>query len=361
MVIGGGAVVVVIAIILSSGPDKPPPPPPEEKAPPAIGWDTERVQTAAKWMQCVAKSDRIELAITTDLDAFQKRFVLGDARLVSTLSGDARSVLKEQIMEALFTKEETKLLREFEPYNGRLVDAAMATASAGRVSLDVSAKPEVQTRYVSPDGTIEVSFTTREGKFVVDGFTVTSAPAIKVERVVQKRPSHAEIKKPEAKEIERDGKKFRVYEAELVPLNHLADTPDALREEIDRLVPELTRADLVPRERGKIKTRLRDIGKPAVPRLLTRFLAVKADSPEGIAQLTQLDALLRDMSGQSWGFSPAQNTVLTSPKENEDARTSALKQWYAWWYYYHDKPLDFAFDKEEDEALPAKVKKPTGK
>ena len=105
--------------------------------------------------------------------------------------------------------------------------------------------------------------------------------------------------------------------------------------------------------------RLNEIGKPAVPRLLTRFNDIKASTPEGVAQLTQIDALLRDMSGRAFGFSPAQNTVLASAADNEQARTSALKQWYAWWYYYHDKPLDVAFDKEEDLFDPAKAKKPS--
>lgn len=352
MIIGGGAVVVVLGIIIvaSSG-GTPPPPPPEVKAAPEMGWGTERVQLTAKWMQAIGKSDRIELAVSTDLDAFQKRFALGDSRMVSTLSGEARTQLKDQILDALLTKDETKLLREFEPYNGRLVDASMVTAATGRASLDINAKPEVRDRYVAPEGSIEVSFTTRDGKLLVDGFSVTSEPKVKVEKVVKPKVRHDVIKKPDSKVVERGGKKFRIYEAEVVPLEHLADTPPELRAEIDRLIPELTRADLVPRERSKIKARLRDIGKPAVPRLLTRFNDIKADSPEGVAQLTQIDALLRDMSGQAWGFSAAQNTVLASAKENEDARQSALKQWYAWWYYSFDKPLDAAFDKEDEDAM----------
>jgi hypothetical protein len=367
-------VIVVVAVILASGgKDAPPPPPPVVAAAPNIGWDNERVQTAAKWMAAVAKNDRIELAITTDLDAFQKRFALGETRMVSTMSGDARTQLKDQILEALFTKDDTKILREFDPYNGNLVEAAMASAGAGRVALNVTARPEVRERYLS-EGTVEVSFTTRENKLVVDGFSVTSPPRVKVERKPPPpKTRHDTIAKPEAKEIERDGKKIRVYEAEIVPLAHLADTAPELREEIDRLVGDLVRIELLPRERGKAKARLREIGKPAVPRILTRFNDIKADTPDGIMQLTQLDAILKDMSGQSWGYSPAQQTTLASPEENEKARASALKQWYAWWYYYHDKPLDYAFDKEDDEeplpkgrptppkkAAPADAKKSSG-
>lgn len=356
LVLGGGAAAVIVAIILASGnKDAPKDVGPVSKPQANVGWGNERVQAVAKWAEMVAKGDRIDLAISTDLDAFQKRFQLGDSRLVSTMSGDERSKLKDEILDALLTKEDTKLLREFTPYNGKLVDAAMADAATGRVALDMQAGAAVRERYVS-EGTAEVSFTTRDGRYVVDGFTVTSAPREKVVPKPRTTTRHDTIAKPEAKKIERGGKTFTVFEAEITPLEHLADTPPELRSEIDRLIGELIRTDSLPRERSKVKARLREIGKPAVPRLLTRFNDIKADSQEGIVQLTQIDALLRDMSGRAFGFSPAQQTVLASAKENEDARASALKQWYGWWYYYHDKPLDIAFDKEEED-LPAKPAK----
>lgn len=356
MILVGGVAVVIVAIILASGGDKPKDTTaPVVKAEPNLGWSNERVQAVVKWVQSVAAADRIELAINTDLDAFQKRFGLGDSRAVSTLSGDERTQLKDAILEDLLTKDETKLLREFIPYSGRLVDASMAESGVGRVSLDMQASADVRERYIS-EGNIEVSFTTRQGRYVVDGFSVTSAPKEKVVRAVKPKTKHEEIAKPEAKKIERDGKSFTVFEAEVVPLEHLADTPAALRTEIDQLIAELARADNLPRERSKARSRLREIGKPAVPRLLTRFNDIKADTTDGIAQLTQIDALLRDMSGLSFGFSPAHNTVLTSPAENEEARASALKQWYGWWYYYHDKPLDLAFDKEEEDFSKSRPK-----
>jgi len=356
-VIGGGAVVIVAAIILATGKEPPPAKPAPVATAPDIGWNHERVKDVRKWAAAVAADDRIALAITTDLDAFQRRFGLGENRMVSTMSGDERTKLKDEILEALATHEDTKVLREFEPYDGRLVDASMADASAGRVSLAVSARPEARERYASPDAVIELSFTTRDGKTLVDGFSVTSPPRPKVERPVRQRTKHDKIAKPQAREVEVGGRKVKVFEAEIVPLDHLPDTPPELREEIDRLVNELIRtdSDFLPRHRTKVKNRLAEIGKPAVPRLLTRFNDIKADTPDGIAKLTQIDALLRDMSGQAFGFSPAHNTVLISPEQNEQARTSALKQWYAWWYYYHDKPLDAAFDKEEEDFLqPAK-------
>ncbi|MEZ5965197.1 MAG: hypothetical protein R3F56_15290 [Planctomycetota bacterium] len=354
MVIGGGVAAVIVAIIVATSSKEPPAPvaaPP--KAEPNVGWNNERVQAVAKWLQMVAKGDRIDLATSTDLDAFQRRFELGENRLVSTMSGDERTTLKDEILDALLGREDTKLLREFEPFNGRLVDASMASAGAGRVSVELQAGAAVRDRYLS-EAVAEVSFTTRDGRYLVDGFTVTSPPREKVERKPKPRTRHDTIAKPEAKKVERGGKTVTVFEAEIVPLDHLADTPPELRTEIDRLVGELVRTDLVPRERSKVKARLREIGKPAVPRLLTRFNDIKADSADGIIQLTQLDALLRDMSGQAFGFSPAQQTVLAGAKENEEARASALKQWYGWWYYYHDKPLDIAFDKEEDLSLKPK-------
>lgn len=226
----------------------------------------------------------------------------------------------------------------------------MIDSGIGKVILQMQATAAVRDQYVS-DATVEVTFRKQEGKLLVDNFGVTSQPRAKrPDKPKAKMPHHEQISG--AKIVERDvgGKKVKVLEAEIVPLPHLADTPEELRQEIDRLIPELVRMDIPPRERSKARTRLREIGKPAVPRLLTRFNDIGANTPDGVAQLTQIDALLRDMSGHAFGFSPAQNTVLSSAQENEAARQSALKQWYGWWWKYHDKPLDQNFDKE-DETL----------
>lgn len=359
MVLAGGAVAVVVAIILArGGKDEPANKDPgPEKPAPNVGWSNERVQAVVAWTKAVVAGDRVTLATTTDLDAFQRHFALGDQRPVSTMSGDDRTRLKDEILDALLTREETKVLREFVPYGGRIVDPDMADAGAGKVSLDVSATDAVRDKYVS-EGTVELAFTSREGRYLVSGYAVTSAPREKVERVKKTRPKHDTIAKPEIKKVMRGDKEVTVAESQIVPLDHLADTPPDLRAEIDRLIDELVRPGALPRELTKVRSRLREIGKPAVPRLLTRFNDIKTDTPDGIVQLTQLDALLRDMSGRAFGFSPADNTVLASPQENEEARLSALRQWYGWWYLYHDKPLDIAFDKEED--LFTKPKATTG-
>ncbi len=357
-VIGAIVLIVVFAVWMAGGDDKPKTVEKPAERGPDIGWNHARVQAAAKWMNMVADDNRVDLAISTELDSFQRLFKLTDKRPVSSLSGDERSQVKDAILERLTKGEETWLLRDFEPYTGKLASAAMNTDASGRVVLEVQARASVRDRFIT-DGTVEVSFQSRDNRIVVDGFQVTSAPREKPKPVTRSTASHDVIAKPEKKVIERDGKKFSVWEAEIVPLPHLADTPEPLRAEIDRLVTELIRMDpeMRPRDRTKVKRRLAEIGKPAVPRLLTKFSEIPATNKDGVAQLTQIDALLRDVSGQAFGYTPAQQTVLSSAKENEDARISALKQWYAWWYYFHDKPLDAAFDKEEDLFDPPAKKK----
>lgn len=357
--IGAIVLIVVFAVWMTSGDDKPKPVEKPVERGPDIGWNHPSVVATATWMGMVASDNRVDLAISTDLDAFQRRFKLTDQRPVSSLSGDEYSVLKDAILERLTKGDETKLLRDFEPYTGKLAEVAMHTQPSGRAVLEIQARPAVRDQFLS-DATVEVSFQTRAGRIVIDGFQVITLPREKPKPVVKSTASHDVIAKPEKKVIERDGKKFSVWEAEIVPLPHLADTPEPIRAEIDRLVGELIRmdAEMRPRDRTRVKRRLTEIGKPAVPRLLTRFSEIPATTKDGVSQLTQIDALLRDLSGQAFGFTPAQQTVLSSTQENEDARVSALKQWYAWWYYFHDKPLDAAFDKEEDlfDTPPTKKK-----
>ena len=356
--IGAIVLIIVFAVWMAGGDDTPKPVEKPVERGPDIGWNHPTVRATATWMGMVAEDNRVDLAISTDLDAFQRRFKMTDKRPVSSLSGDERSVLKDAILEHLAKSDETKLLREFEPYTGKLADVAMHTQPSGRAVIEIQARPAVRDQFIS-DGTIELSYQTHDGRIVVDGFQVISLPREKPKPVVKSTASHEVIAKPEKKVIERDGKKFSVWEAEPVPLPHLADTPEPIRVEIDRLVGELIRMDseMRPRDRTRVKRRLTEIGKPAVPRLLTKFCELKADTQLGVAQLTQIDALLRDLSGQAFGFTPAQQTVLSSAQENEDARISALGQWYGWWYYFHDKPLDAAFDKEEDLFDPPTRKK----
>ena len=358
-VIGAIVLIIVFAVWMTSGDDKPKQVEKPVERGPDIGWNHPTVRATATWLGMVADDNRVDLAISTDLDAFQRRFKMTDQRPVSSLNGDERSVLKDAILERLTKSDETKLLRDFEPYTGKLAEVAMHTQPSGRAVLEIQARPAVRDQFLS-DATVEVSFLTRDGRIVVDGFQVISLPREKPKPVVKSTASHEVIAKPEKKVIERDGKKFSVWEAEPVPLPHLADTPEPIRVEIDQLVGELIRMDseMRPRDRTRVKRRLTEIGKPAVPRLLTKFCELKADTPLGVSQLTQIDALLRDLSGQAFGFTPAQQTVLSSTQENEDARVSALGQWYGWWYYFHDKPLDAAFDKEEDlfDTPPSKKK-----
>lgn len=357
--IGAIVLIIVFAVWMAGGDDKPKPVEKPVERGPDIGWNHPTVRATATWMEMVAQDNRVDLAISTDLDAFQRRFKMTDKRPVSSLNGDERSILKDAILEHLAKSDETTLLREFEPYTGKLADVAMHTQPSGRTVLEIQARPAVRDQFIS-DATVEVSYQTRDGRVMVDGFQVISPPREKPKPVVKSTSGHDTIAKPEKKVIERDGKKFSVWKAEIVPLPHLADTPEPIRAEIDRLVGELVRmdAEMRPRDRTRVKRRLAEIGKPAVPRLLTKFSEIPATTKDGVSQLTQIDALLRDLSGQAFGYTPAQQTVLSSAQENEDARISALKQWYGWWYYFHDKPLDAAFDKEEDlfDTPPTKKK-----
>ena len=59
---------------------------------------------------------------------------------------------------------------------------------------------------------------------------------------------------------------------------------------------------------------------------------------------------LTAMSGMQFGYNVADRKDLLVGGTPEE-RTSALKQWYAWWYKYHDQDFTRAIDKEDDESL----------
>lgn len=130
-----------------------------------------------------------------------------------------------------------------------------------------------------------------------------------------------------------DGSK--VFEREPEPLPHLEDTPAELRAEIDRLFDELVGDE--PKVFQKARTRLTEIGKPAIPRLLTGLFELPLGTGGTEVELDQaiivngVVTTLRDITGQHFGFKPM-TLVGSAVGTSEERRQSAIKQWFAWWY-----------------------------
>ena len=166
---------------------------------------------------------------------------------------------------------------------------------------------------------------------------------------------------PEAEEIilellERkiDGGTRKVRESELSPLGHLPDTPEELRTEIDKLIVELTDLSEDGRVFNRHVDRIVEIGRPAIPRLLNQMYeaqdALDRGDQDTKLQVRRVIQVLTVMTGMRFGFNVADRSN-AGVDGDKGQRTSALKQWYAWWYKTHDRDYTTAIDKAEDESL----------
>lgn len=120
-----------------------------------------------------------------------------------------------------------------------------------------------------------------------------------------------------------------VHEREPAPLGHLEDTPAELRQEIDGLLATMLDLDLT-KEGGRARARLVEIGRPAIPPLLTKFYEIPADDEPNRIRCNMIDQALSDITGQQFGYAPGE--AGTAAGTTEERRASSIKQWFAWWY-----------------------------
>ncbi len=125
----------------------------------------------------------------------------------------------------------------------------------------------------------------------------------------------------------------RVFEREPEPLGHLESTAPELRERIDALYANLIDLSLT-RESAQAARDLADLGKPAIPILLTGLYEIPLDTPEQAIQVNLIDQVLRGITGQSFGYDP--QLLVGRGKFGEERRKSAIRQWFAWWHANQD-------------------------
>ena len=117
-----------------------------------------------------------------------------------------------------------------------------------------------------------------------------------------------------------------LYQAEMRPLEHLEDTPEALRKEIDEATLRLIDYELSPKENNRARTTLVALGRPAIPILLTKIYETKITDDTQLAKVTNLYQTLVDITGYDPGFTP-----LGTSDDSEKQREQALKAYFAWW------------------------------
>ena len=138
-----------------------------------------------------------------------------------------------------------------------------------------------------------------------------------------------------------------VAEREPEPLEHLEDTPPELRERIDQLMITLLDLDLTTQS-AKASAELAEIGKPAIPALLTHLFENKLNGEDDSIRANIAVVVLRDITDQFFGYQPMA-FVGSSMGTTEERRISAVRQWFAWWYRKGAAFTGIPEDEDEEE------------
>mgnify|MGYP001283422479 CR=1 FL=1 len=134
-----------------------------------------------------------------------------------------------------------------------------------------------------------------------------------------------------------------IYQADPRPLPHLDDTPPEMRTKIDSAVERFLDFNSRPRERTLAREELIEIGKPALPILLTKMYEFKIVDDESLAKVANVHSVLRDITGYQQAFS-----VTSFSPDSDQKREMAVKAWFAW---YLRKGERFEEKKEGTDAL----------
>ena len=239
----------------------------------------------------------------------------GDPEAFYALPFADQRTLIDRVTAELVADETHAEVGAWEPYDGSVIEQDGDTAV-----VHLSTTPEgggVEKR------TIEWKVARRMGgswKAWAWGRYLTPEEAARLARQARNR----EVKKVELS----DGSV--VLEREPQPLAHLDSTPAELRAEIDKLYETMVDLDLT-REATRARTRIEEIGRPAIPRLLTGLYETPLDSEENAIRANITVVALRSITAQDFGYEP-QVLVGSSQGTTEERRQSAIKQWFAWWY-----------------------------
>ena len=302
-----------------------------------------RVSDVKKWFEGMSNGRELDIESTCDLDRMKDQLGLAPGKLLGNLPDSERASLRMQIVAALTKGPETALFRDLTWGYGQLGSENQATGSSGEVEADLNPKDEKKYR---TGGRIKIAFESQKdaSSARVVRWEFLQKPELKTD--VAKAASAHKVQKDigETKKVVRmiEGKAKTVEEAEIVPLAHLEDTPEPLRQEIDAAIATLIDSEKGAKEVTKARLRLAEIGRPAIPRLLTKFHELPGKTPEERLSLNQIVRLLVDMTNQAYGYAPDDASA------TEEQRTSALKRYYAWWTNNHDRYTGKPKLEEED-------------
>ncbi|MEM7309276.1 MAG: zinc-ribbon domain-containing protein [Planctomycetota bacterium] len=237
---------------------------------------------------------------------------------------------------SLIQGENKALIGDWEPFDGSVIEETDDTATV-RLQVTARAEGDITKRWV------EWKLVKRGKNWKAWSWERWLSPA--EQAAARKR---ARRNKGYEKVVLSDGSK--VLEREPEPLAHLDDTPQELRDRIDHLYATMIDLELT-KESSAASTELVEIGRPAIPILLTGLYETPLDTQDQSIQVNMMVVALRRITGQYFGYKP-QELVGSGVGTSKERRESAIKQWFAWWFRNQDK----FEEKELADGLEGKIK-----
>jgi hypothetical protein len=129
----------------------------------------------------------------------------------------------------------------------------------------------------------------------------------------------------------------KLPEGEPKTIDWLAGTSEAQKAEIERHMRDLFDTKN-PARSGSASQGLTNIGKNAIPKLLSEFVSLDLKKEDDIIRGNIVDRTLAVMTDQEMGFDVAahQGSGMIPPSE---ARLRAIRRWFGWWEKNKDHPL----------------------
>lgn len=323
-IIGGAAALglVFVMIVVNSADKKPTPPPPPakvEKAPPPaidrVGYDSAFCKVVRDIYESayVGNAGRLQGQVFLARLADHRRAQPGNESqpAFADMTALQRDDLLNATVDGLIRGEGDLAMAKWRPYDGKVLSEGDSEAE---VRIEVAGREgDLQTENRTFDWKLALD---KDGKWKAYAWTRYLSPE-------EKRAAKVSANKEITKVAVEGGV---MYQADPRPLPHLDDTPPAVRTQIDGLVEKLLDNNLRAKERTKVVNELKELGKPALPILLTKMYEIQIVDDRSLGQVTSLHNMLKDITGRDPGFSP-----LGSGPESEKKRDMAIRSWFAWY------------------------------
>lgn len=316
----GGLVVVVGAIlfaVISNNKPKPVAKSGPATQPTAVaqttGWENAGVQAAAKMHQAAESGNRVSLLARLDGERLWSARRAEDEPEWSALEGFERSAKLDGFVDEMLDESNEDAISKWRAFDGQVVQEVSGELTVHVECTPVAGGPESRTFewLVIEDG--ERFLAASWGRYI---------DPKDVARAAKAKPKGFE------KVTLSDGS--LVFERQPEPLDYLEGTSEELKAEIETLYGQIIDLSLT-KEMSRAKLRLTEIGKPAVPRLLTGLFDTPLEDFDDARIVQNMVDVLRKITGERFGYEPL-TLVGSQMGTTEERRQSSIKQWFAWWY-----------------------------